>query len=126
MKRRLAITVVLTGLLMCFPLSILRAQEEEVATEYSWGVVKSVSSEQLVVTEYDYDSGEEIDVTYTIDPAAELINVDSLKDIAVGDTVDIEYVVKVDEKVTRVITVEKSSYEEEEEYTPSETYKQEE
>ena len=48
---------------------------------------------------------------------------DSLKSIAVGDSVDIEYVVKDGEKVAKVIAVEKSS--QEEESTPSETYEEE-
>ena len=123
MKRYLEIAAVLVlGFLMCSVSGVSLAQEEE-KTEYSWGKVSSASSSQIVVREYDYDSDEDVDVTYTIDPKAELKNVDSLKSIAVGDSVDIEYVVKDGKKVAKVIAVEKSS--QEEESTPSETYEEE-
>lgn len=105
MKGYLVVAAVLAfGLLICSGISL--AQEEE-ELDYSWGKVSSVSSNQLVVTEYDYDSDEEVDVTYTVDPKAELKNVESLKDIKVGDSVDIEYVVIGGKKVAKIITVEK-------------------
>jgi len=123
MKRYLVIaTALVLGFLMCFVSGISLSQEEE-ETDYSWGTVNSVSSNQIVVTEDDYDREEEVDVTYAIDPKVELKNVDSLKSIAVGDSVDIEYVVRGGKKVAMTITVEKPSYEEE--YTPSETYEEE-
>ncbi len=123
MRKYLGIAIVLMlGFLMCSMPGISLAQEEE-ETEYSWGAVSSVSSNQVVITEYDYDSDEGLEVTYTVDPNAELKNVDSLKDIAVGDNVDIEYVVRNGKKVAKIITVEKSSSEEE--YPPSQTYEEE-
>ena len=123
MRKYLGIAIVLMlGFLMCSMPGISLAQEEE-EMEYSWGAVSSVSSNQIVITEYDYDSEEGADVTYAVDPNAELKNVDSLKDIAVGDNVDIEYVVRNGKKVAKIITVEKSSSEEE--YTPSQTYEEE-
>ncbi|MBL7132091.1 MAG: hypothetical protein ISS45_11950 [Candidatus Omnitrophica bacterium] len=123
MRKYLGIAIVLMlGFLMCSTPGISLAQEEE-ETEYSWGAVSSVSSNQVVITEYDYDSDEGVEVTYTVDPNAELKNVDSLKDIAAGDNVDIEYVVRNGKKVAKIITVEKSSSEEE--YTPSQTYEEE-
>ena len=123
MRKYLGIAIVLMfGFLMCSMPGISLAQEEE-EMEYSWGAVSSVSSNQIVITEYDYDSDEGTDVTYAVDPNAELKNVDSLKDIAVGDNVDIEYVVRNGKKVAKIITVEKSSSEEE--YTPSQTYEEE-
>lgn len=130
MKRYLAVAAVLTlGLVVCFASGISLAQEEEKETEYSWGTVSSISSDQITVKEHDYASENEVEVTYTIDPKVELKNVNSLKDIAVGDSVDIDYVVKDGKKVAMIIDVEKPSYEEEssyeEEYTPSETYEEE-
>ncbi|MBL7131123.1 MAG: hypothetical protein ISS45_06955 [Candidatus Omnitrophica bacterium] len=100
----------------------LAQEEEETEYSYSWGTVSSVSSNRIVVSEYDYDSAEEVSVTYTVDPNVTLKNADSLKDIAVGDNLDIEYVVKNGKKVAKIITVEKSS---EGEYTPSETDEEE-
>ncbi len=122
MKRYLVVAVVLALGLVFSVSGVSLAQEEEEA-EYSWGTVSSISSNQIVVSEYNYDTEENIDVVYTLDPKMELKNVNSLKDIAVGDSVDIEYAVRDDKKVAKVITVEKSS--QEEESTPSETYEEE-
>ena len=122
MKRYLVVAAILVlSLSVCFLSSMSLAQEEE-EMEYSWGTVSKVSSNQIVVPQYDYESGEEVDVTYTVDPNVELENVDSLKSIAVGDNVDINYVIKGDKRIAKVITVEKTSYEEE--YTPLETYEE--
>lgn len=123
MKKYLVFTTVLMlNFLICSVSGVSLAQEEE--TEYSWGTVSSVSSNQIVVSEYDYETDENSEVTYTLAPNTEFENVDSLKDIAVGDNVDIEYVVKNGKKVAKTITVEKSSSEEES--TPSQTYGEEE
>lgn len=123
MKRYLVVAAVLVlGFLMCSVSGVSLAQEEE-ELEYSWGIVSSVSSNQIVVTEYDYDSDEEVDATYTVDPQADIRNVESLKDIKVGDSIEIDYVVSAGKKVAKIIAVEKPSYEEE--YTPSETYEEE-
>jgi len=43
----------------------------------------------------------------------ELQNVDSLEGIAVGDTVDIDYVIRDDNRVAKVISIEKISEKEE-------------
>ena len=120
MKRHLAIITIL-GLLTSFLCGISAAQEEE-ETAYSWGTVKSITSKQIVVTEYDYDNDNEMDVTYTLDPNVKLYNVNSLKDIAIGSEIWIDYVVIDDENLALGIEVRQSS---EEEYTPSQTYEEE-
>ena len=92
--------------------SILFAQEEEVG--YAFSTVVSMSSDEIMVSEYDYDSGEEENITYLIDHNIELYNIDSLEDISVGDNIDIDYIIVEDNKrVAKVITIEKLSYEEE-------------
>jgi len=106
MNRRLVVAAGLAlSLLMCFVSNISLAQEEE-ELESSYGIVKSLSSNELVVKQYD-DEGEEVDVTYIIDIKVELKNVDALEKIAVGDSVEVEYVVKDGKKVAKIITVEK-------------------
>lgn len=82
---------------------------EEVAEEpeYTFGTVKSISGDQLVINEYDYDSGEEKEATYSIDPSVELHNVAAVTEIAVGDEVDIDYLVKGDKKTAIVLSVAK-------------------
>lgn len=122
MKRCIMGGMVLTLLfLMCYVSGAPLAQEEEL--QYSWGRVSGLSSNQIIVKEYDYESDEEVDVTYAVDPEVKIENANSLEEIAVGDSVGINFVVRNNEKVAKVIIVEKSSYEEE--YTPSETYEEE-
>ncbi len=112
MQRYLVVAVVsVLVLLICYVSGVALAQEEQ-ETKYSWGTVSSVSPSQIVVKEYNYDVEEEVDITYTPAPDIEFENVDSLKSIAVGDSVDIEYVVKGDKRVATLITVEKPSYDE--------------
>lgn len=77
-------------------------------TEYSYGTVVSASNTQLVVREDDYNTGNEIEVTYILDPKLEVNNVASVKDIAAGDSVEIEYLVKDANKTALVIDVEKA------------------
>lgn len=85
-------------------------QEEQIS--YSWGKVSTISSNQITVKEYDYDAAE-TETTYTVDPNAELKNIDSLTSIAVGDNVEIDYVIMGEEKIAKVIAVEKLSQAEE-------------
>ena len=35
-------------------------------TEFSYGTVKSMTADQLVVGEYDYDTDKDVDVTYSV------------------------------------------------------------
>ena len=79
--------------------------EEE--TEYTYGTVSSVSADQLVIKEYDYDNDQEVDITYTVGPDAKIQNAASLKDIVAGDSVEIDYVVKDGKRIVRNISVEK-------------------
>lgn len=75
--------------------------------EYTFGTVKSVTGDQMVINEYDYDTGEEKEATYAVDPAVELHNVAKVSEIAVGDEVDIDYLVKGGKKTAVVLSVAK-------------------
>ena len=125
MKRHLAVAAVLAlGFLICSGISLAQEEEETVEeTDYSWGTVSSVSSGQIVITEYDYDTDEKVEVTYSIDPNVKLHNVNSLKEIAVGNDIWIDYVIREDKNVAMGIEVKKPS--DEEEYTPEKTYEEE-
>ncbi|MFH1678202.1 MAG: hypothetical protein ABH914_01075 [Candidatus Omnitrophota bacterium] len=107
MNRCLAAVLVL-GFLTCFVSGEAIAQEEE-GTDLTWGIVSSVSSTQITVKEYDYSSGEELDVVYVLQPNTELQGVDSLENIAVGDNIEIEYILGGDDKVAKGIIIEKPS-----------------
>ena len=59
---------------------------------YSYGIVTSVSPEEITLLEYDYDRDEEVQVTYKIDAQTELNNIGSVDKIAQNDEVEIYYV----------------------------------
>ena len=115
-KYKIGIAVLVAGLLVGSMYGVSLAQEEveeeivvEEEIEYSWGTAKKISSGQIVVSEWDTDSSEKVDVAYIIDPKVKFKNVKSLKDITVGDGVDIDYVVRDDKRVAKVIVVSKPS-----------------
>lgn len=130
MKRYLVIAAALS-LLAYFSCGACLAQEEaaeeavaeEKEMEFSWGKVNSVSSDQIIVTEYDYSIEEEAKTTYIIAPNVKLYNVNSLKDIVAGNDVWIGYVISEDKKVAMSIEVQKSSYQDE--YAPEGTNEEE-
>ena len=76
-------------------------------TEYAYGTVTSISEGSLVVSQYDYTTGEMKDAAYTVDPAVELNNVSALTEIAQGDGVDIEYVVRDGKNIATAIIVDR-------------------
>jgi hypothetical protein len=81
----------------------LFAQEENL--EYSWGIVKNVSSNQIIVTEYDFDKEDKIDVEYLFDKDVELEGVRSVMDIKSGAEVDVTYLAKDGKKLAKSLTV---------------------
>ena len=88
------------------PAVISFAQEEE--TEYSYGSVIEIKKEsnELIISEYDWDNDAEAQVTYIIHPEAEVENAPSWKEIPNGSYVDIEYTIdKNGKKVAKYISV---------------------
>jgi len=77
-------------------------------TDYTYGTVEAVSATQLVIREYNFETGEETSTTYTIDPNVHLTNVNALTEIAVGDEVDVDYATRGDAKVVTGIIVDRS------------------
>lgn len=112
MRKCLVALVLLAFISLAYSLDgTILAQEPE-DMEFSWGVVKSVSSDQIVVTEYDYDRDEDVEVSYTVDPKAELKGVKSLKDIEAGDILEMDYVTSQGKRTVKVAVVEKAAGEE--------------
>lgn len=95
-------------LIFCFlvqPYCSVVLAENEDEMEYAWGVIKEVSNDSIVVTEYDYDTDVDIDVAYSISSDTKVSNVETLDDISIGDTVEIEYFVVGGKKEAKVISV---------------------
>lgn len=134
MKKYRGVATILLGVSLCFPIGTLPAQEEaaraiqaaektnkeaiepaleDEGTEFSYGTIKSVSANQIVVSEYDYDQDKDVDVTYAVPAEAKFENAATLQEIVVGDAVDIDFLVKDGQKVASIITVEKPAEEDE-------------
>ena len=109
---KIFLSIILAVAIFCFALNLSLAQDEE-EMDYSWGAVAKVSSGQIIVSEYDYDLDEEKDVVYKVNPNTKLRNIESLEDLAAGDSVEINYVVEEKENIAKVITLEESYLEEE-------------
>lgn len=77
------------------------------ATEYAYGTVKEIMPGKMVVSEDNDETGLSSDISYAIDPSVLLENVDTLGEIAVGDSVDFEYVLKDGSKVITLVSVER-------------------
>ena len=116
MKKMLGLAGILWfGIWVCLSPQFLIAEETPQAlvedewegAEFSYGTVQSTSVDQIVVSEYDYDTDQEVDVTYKVTPDTAFENVASLSEVTVGDSVDIDYVAENGEKSAVAITVEK-------------------
>ena len=83
------------------------AKPGEPEPEYAFGTVKSVAGDQITINEFDYDTGKENEATYWLDAKTEYDNVASAKEIAAGDEVDIDYLVKDGKKVAVAVSVAK-------------------
>lgn len=89
------------------------AQEENV--EYGYGTVVKVdkAKNEIVISEYDHAGDEEVDITYSVHPNVEFVNVDLLTEINPGTYVDIGYVVREGGKrIAKFIEVYKEGSEE--------------
>lgn len=107
MKKSISLTLIIALFISTvFLAGVLSAQEQEEEMGYSWGSVKSISSSQIVLTEQDDETGEEVEAIYTIDPSTELQNVDNIEAIAVGSSVVIEYELVNGGRVAKVIDAE--------------------
>ena len=90
------------------------AQEEDVEYDYYATVVKvDVTKNEIVIGEYDYDNDTEVAITYSVDSKTKFENVESLKEIAPGTCVDIEYTIgEGGKKIAKVISAYEGESEE--------------
>lgn len=99
--------IILSVMVISLPYATF-AQEED--AEYGYGTVVKVneSKKEIVVSEYDYDSDTEINITYSVDPNAKFENVDSMGEIKVGDEIGIDYMEdETGRKIAKVISIYK-------------------
>ncbi|MBL7157565.1 MAG: hypothetical protein ISS92_05355 [Candidatus Omnitrophica bacterium] len=103
---KLLIFGLLSVSLFLFPIAGFSQEDipQEGDAEYGYGTVVELreNSNELVISEYDWESDEEGEVVYYVDDAVEIENVDSWKELPVGTPIDIEYI--TGEKDKKVIT----------------------
>lgn len=84
-------------------------EEKDVeTTEYVFGTVVSIDNKasEIVVSKYDWRSGEDIDVTFTVDSNIRVEGFSSWKSIPVGAYVDIDYITdKTGKKIAKSISI---------------------
>jgi hypothetical protein len=114
-KLSVALALMAAGFLTVSLVGMSYAQDKpemevpSVETEYSTGMVVSVDEtlNQIVVREYDYNQDQEVEVTYTVNQETTFEDVASLKDIAAGDSIEIEFVSENGAKIAKMVTIEK-------------------
>ena len=102
---RYLIFTILAVTLVSFPIASF-SQEEMVPmteeAEYGYGTVMEVKedSNEIVISEYDWESDGEVEIIYSIHADTVVENMDAWQNIPSGTYVDIEYV--VDENGKRI------------------------
>jgi hypothetical protein len=91
MKRLLLSIAIVLSVLLSFGHVNAQAQDEGESL-YSYGEVISIAEDQIMVREFDYTTGEEVDVVYFITSGTILDPVDSLDQVRPSDLVDIEFI----------------------------------
>jgi len=116
--RKFLILFLLAGLVVLTAAGIGFAQETDVMDEadapvefeeadFSYGLVNKLEANQLILDEFDYDTNQEVSVTYTISADTKLEGAANLSDIAVGDGAEVKYDTKEGQRIAKSIMVEK-------------------
>ena len=116
MNRFIIFTLIISAALFLPSLSSAAGDLEN--TEYAYGTVVSIdlSTNIIIVREQNYDDDTQANVTYYLSPDVAFENINSLKEIAIGNDVDISYLTKDDgKKVVKFISVYNPELEGEEE-----------
>ena len=116
MKKYLLILGIVVN--MFWGVGLLTAAEDDPAVnvdealEYTYGSVVSASAAEVVISEYNYESDEEIQMTYVVNADTKFSNVNAAQDLLKDDNVDIYYKVIDDRKIATMITKDDTVYEE--------------
>ena len=106
-KFTLVLSLVL-GMLVFLLGSVSFADEYE-DFSYTWGTVVSISSNKIVLSEYDYYSEQEQQNTYLIGSDVKINNAQSIANISTGNTVEVEYISDGGNNIAKIITIEVDS-----------------
>lgn len=103
MTRKLFVFTLITGVLVILsgPLAIAQEAQEipemeemeemEEIYEFTFGKVVKISNDQLTILEYNFETEAEAEATYDITQTTDLMNIDALSSLRIGDEVEIEF-----------------------------------
>ena len=110
----------ISGMILGILVSANIAQAEDNATvgideslEYTYGTVVSASPTAVIINEYNYESDEEVKVTYVVNADTKFSNIAAAVNLAKDDNVDIYYKSLGGQKVATMITKDETVYENE-------------
>ncbi|MEW5759105.1 MAG: hypothetical protein AB1755_06570 [Candidatus Omnitrophota bacterium] len=107
MKKKILIFLVIF-LLALTSISFAEGSGLQEEIDYSYGRIVSISDSKLELSEYDYDKNIEITNVYLLDPAVEIRNTKALNELSAGDNIEIDFIIKNNEKIIKVITLEQN------------------
>ncbi len=80
------------GILFCsLMLGVISLQAQDADLEYSFGVVVKVADDQIVLREYDYETDQEIEVTYAVNAETKVGETGTIKDVKADENVEVYY-----------------------------------
>ena len=113
---------------VAMPENMMLADDEDVvydeAAEYSYGTVESIKPDEIVIKEYDYDTGQDIQVAYKISANVKLDGVLKTSDILKGDNIEIDFKDEDNLKTAFRLSVEKPISEEEKQKVLEEAFEE--
>ena len=92
MKRTL--TLLTVAIFMLFGMTIAKAAEDQPKADeskYSIGTVVSATDKELKVSEYDFETDQDVEVVYQVNESTKKENFNALSELAQYDEVEIEY-----------------------------------
>lgn len=107
MKRQMLVFLMVFMCLMIVP---VQAQEDEL--ESAFGEVVRISTDQIILKEYDYDADMDKEISYVINSETKFKNVESKDDIQAGGLVEIFFWNEDGKRIAKII--EKDVYGEDE------------
>lgn len=101
------------GILFCSLMSgVISIQAQDADLEYSFGVVVKVADDQIVLREYDYETDQEIEVTYAVNAETKVGETGTIKDIKADENIEVYYKEAEGKKIATQIEKEEAIEEE--------------
>jgi len=104
---RLFFVFLAVAMAFAVPSGVFAEDEEEMGYSYADVISVDVTRNELVVSEYNWETDTDTSVTYSVSKDVKLENASSLSEIKKGDEVSIDYTTDKNKKVAKYIMVYK-------------------